>query len=99
MCSLECVLLVGGFKHFLCSALFEEDSRCDYFSKGLKPPTSLHFFCNFFDFFRRYLGSPTLPVIVSHPQDQESHPVFACLGGGFKYFLFPPLLREDSQFD
>jgi len=33
--------LVGGFKHFLCSALFGEDSRCDaYFSKGLvQPPT------------------------------------------------------------
>ena len=25
--------------------------------------------------------------------------VKVCLGGGFKYFLFSPLLGEDSQFD
>ena len=34
--------LGGGFKHFVCSSLFGEDSQFDeYFSKGLKPPTSL----------------------------------------------------------
>ena len=33
--------LGGGFKHFLFSPLFGEDSHFDsYFSKGLKPPTS-----------------------------------------------------------
>ena len=33
--------LGGGFKHFLCSPLFGEDSHFDeYFSDGLKPPTS-----------------------------------------------------------
>ena len=33
--------LGGGFKHFLCSPLFGEDSHFDqYCSKGLKPPTS-----------------------------------------------------------
>ena len=32
--------LGGGFKYFLCSPLFGEDSHFDwYFSKGLKPPT------------------------------------------------------------
>ena len=32
--------LVGGFKCFLCSFLFGEDSHFDqYFSKGLDPPT------------------------------------------------------------
>ena len=38
----KCVLnLGGGFKYFLCSPLFGEDSHFDsYFSKGLKPPTS-----------------------------------------------------------
>ena len=36
-------LLGGGFKHFLfCFLLLWEDSHFDkYFSKGLKPPTSL----------------------------------------------------------
>ena len=35
-------ILGGGFKHFLCSALFGEDSHFDeYFSNGLKPPTSI----------------------------------------------------------
>jgi len=38
----ETHLLVGGFKCFLFSPLFGEDSQFDqYFSKGLKPPTSL----------------------------------------------------------
>ena len=33
--------LGGGFKYFLFSSLFGEDSHFDeYFSKGLKPPTS-----------------------------------------------------------
>ena len=33
--------LVGGFKYFLFSPLFGEDSHFDsYFSMGLKPPTS-----------------------------------------------------------
>ena len=33
--------LGGGFKCFLCSSLFGEDFQFDqYFSKGLKPPTS-----------------------------------------------------------
>ena len=33
--------LGGGFKYFLCSPLFGEDVQFDeYFSKGLKPPTS-----------------------------------------------------------
>ena len=32
--------LDGGFKYFLFSSLFGEDSHFDYyFSKGLKPPT------------------------------------------------------------
>ena len=36
--------LGGGFKYFLCSPLFGEDSHFDsYFSKGLKPPTSCDF--------------------------------------------------------
>ena len=35
------VHLGGGFKYFLCSPLFGEDSHFDwYFSDGLKPPTS-----------------------------------------------------------
>ena len=38
------ILLGGGFKDFLFSSLFGEDSHFDYFSKGLKPPTSLRFF-------------------------------------------------------
>ena len=35
--------LGGGFKYFLFSSLFGEDSQCDeYFSKGLvQPPTSI----------------------------------------------------------
>ena len=34
--------LVGGFKYFLLSPLFGEDSHFDkYFSDGLKPPTSI----------------------------------------------------------
>jgi len=37
----EDVQLGGGFKHFLFSSLFGEDSHFDqYFSNGLKPPTS-----------------------------------------------------------
>ena len=36
--------LGGGFKYFLFSPLFGEDSHFDaYFSKGLKPPTSKDF--------------------------------------------------------
>ena len=32
--------MTGGFKYFLCSSLFGEDSHFDsYFSNGLKPPT------------------------------------------------------------
>ena len=32
--------MTGGFKDFLCSPLFGEDSHFDsYFSNGLKPPT------------------------------------------------------------
>ena len=38
-------LLCGGFKDFLFSSLLGEDSDFDYFSNGLKPPTSLE---NFF---------------------------------------------------
>ena len=35
-------LLVGGFKHFLFSSLFGEDSHFDkYFSNGLQPPTGI----------------------------------------------------------
>ena len=34
-------ILGGGFKYFLFSPLFVEDSQFDYFSKGLKPPTSI----------------------------------------------------------
>ena len=35
------IYLDGGFKHFLFSPLFGEDSDFDYhFSDGLKPPTS-----------------------------------------------------------
>ena len=35
------LLLGGAFKYFLCSPLFGEDSHFDeYFSDGLKPPTS-----------------------------------------------------------
>ena len=42
----EIHLLGGGFKHFLCSSLFREDSHFDqYFSDGLKPPTSLQLVC------------------------------------------------------
>ena len=38
--------LGGGFKHFLCSPLFGEDSHLDqYFSDGLKPPTSFLLGC------------------------------------------------------
>ena len=38
-------LLGGGFKYFLFSPLVGEDSQFDeYFSDGLKPPTSLCFF-------------------------------------------------------
>ena len=36
--------LVGGVKDFLFSPIFGEDSNFDYFSKGLKPPSS-HGFC------------------------------------------------------
>ena len=37
--------LRGGFKHFLSSPLLGEDSHFDeYFSKGLKPPTSCSLF-------------------------------------------------------
>ena len=37
----SCLFLGGGFKYFLFSPLFGEDSNFDqYFSKGLKPPTS-----------------------------------------------------------
>jgi len=33
--------LADGFKYFSCSSLFEEDFHFEqYFSKGLKPPTS-----------------------------------------------------------
>ena len=40
------ICLGGGFKYFLFSPLFGEDSHFDkYFSKGLKPPTSYCFFC------------------------------------------------------
>ena len=36
-------MLVGGFKYFLFSPLFGEESHFDqYFSNGLKPPTSIH---------------------------------------------------------
>ena len=36
--------LGGGFKHFLFSPLFGEDSHFDkYFSDGLKPPTRFEF--------------------------------------------------------
>ena len=42
------VFLGGGFRHFLCSSLFGEDSQFDsYFSDGLKPPTSFVFDINF----------------------------------------------------
>ena len=35
--------LGGGFKYFVFSPLFGEDSHFDqYFSDGLKPPTSKH---------------------------------------------------------
>ena len=38
--SSKCPKLGGGFKHFLCSSLFEEMIKFDeYFSDGLKPPT------------------------------------------------------------
>ena len=45
--------LVGGFKYFLFSPLFGEDFQFDqYFSNGLKPPTSFDHvstsFCSFF---------------------------------------------------
>ena len=37
------VILGGGSTYFLCSPLFGEDSHFDsYFSKGLKPPTSVY---------------------------------------------------------
>ena len=39
----------GGFKYFLCSPLFGEDSRFDtYFSTGLKPPTGMRWYLNVF---------------------------------------------------
>ena len=38
--ALHQVMLGGGFKYFLFSPLFGEDSHFDsYFSKGLQPPT------------------------------------------------------------
>ena len=42
------LLLGGGFKDFLCSPLFggNDPNFDEYFSKGLKPPTS--FFVGFF---------------------------------------------------
>ena len=43
---LSTAFLVGGFKYFLFSPLFWEDSHFDqYFSKGLKPPTSFCLRC------------------------------------------------------
>ena len=37
-------ILPGGFKYFLFPPLFGEDSHFDYyFSKGLKPPTSIRY--------------------------------------------------------
>ena len=43
-------ILGGGFKYVLFSSLFGEDSHFDqYFSNGLKPPTSIEFRgCNIF---------------------------------------------------
>ena len=41
--------LGGGFKRFLCSPLFGEDSHFDYYnicSKGLKPPTDNIYTCH-----------------------------------------------------
>ena len=39
------IQLGDGFKHFICSPLFGEDSHFDlYFSGGLKPPTSQDIF-------------------------------------------------------
>ena len=45
MAVFERSLLGGGFKYFLFSPLFGEDFQFDqYFSDGLKPPTSMYIY-------------------------------------------------------
>ena len=59
------ILLGGGFKYFLFSPLFGEDSHFDsYFSKGLKPPTRIFF--------------PTQRVTITYLKKVSSYKMFHC---------------------
>ncbi len=49
-----------------------------------------HLIVTFLFFFYPYLGMINLIGMIF---------VYVCLDGGFQYFLFSSLFREDSQFD
>ena len=58
--------LAGGFKYFLFSPLFGEDSQFDsYFSDGLKPPTSFVWWSNIWDAKIYPKMQPLQPLTIS----------------------------------
>ena len=88
--------LGGGFKDFLFSRLFGEDSHFDsYFSKGLKPPTS----CLLLEWFDR-IYKVSLQKVTTIPEEQRVKECF-CFGNQVKktcylFFLHDQLSIYES---
>ena len=91
--------LVGGFKYVLFSSLFGEDSHFDYFSKGLKPPTSILFQSHnlktnglwLYNYISLSFGSCQNPAslwVNPHTSELKGNPFSTTISTGFPMFVF-----------